>query len=180
MEATVILALALAQTVVLGPYRVELTTSHDPAIRVLHEGRAIWSGVPKRHQPWKLAGGDVDGNGLPDFAVGVFKRTHLYPEAHNTVFFYEIRGGAVVPKWKGSSLGRPLVDFAYAKVRGKPKLVALQRRLDHSLGLFVWTWNKFGFRLDRELGVWKEASLGATRENSIEIRAQSGTEWVKL
>ena len=154
-----VLALLVAQTVLLGRHYVSLTTAEDPSVRVIAGGRTLWQGVPREYNPWKLAGGDIDGNGMPDFAVGLLKSTHLYPHAHRTVFFYEIRGGEVVPKWRGSSLGRPLVDFAYASLARGPRLVALQTYLDGSFGLFVWRWYHFGFRLERQTGNWKSAEL---------------------
>lgn len=154
-----LLVVALAQSVLLGPYHVSLTTAADPSIAVVAAGRTVWQGVPKAYKPWKLAGGDIDGNGKPDFAVGVYKTTHLYPHAHNTVFFYEIRDNEVVPKWRGSSLGKPLVDFAYAELERGPRLVALQTHLDGRFGLTVWRWNRFGFRLENEQGNWHTATL---------------------
>ncbi len=135
------------------------TGDHPNTLTVRVAEKAMWQGIPSKWKPWALHAGDIDGNGWPDFAVGVFKQTHLYPDPHRTVFFYEIRNGEVVPKWRGSSLGSPLLDFRYAKTDRGPRLVALQNSLDGETELLVWVWNKFGFRLERRAGRWKSAKF---------------------
>ncbi len=149
----------LLQTIVLAGLVIRLDTTREPSATVRRGRMVVWSGIPKKWKAWKLAGGDIDGNGSPDFAFGIVKQTHIYPRPHKTIFFYEIRGGKVVPKWKGSSLGRPLVDFQYAATARGPRLVALQTLLDGRFSLFVWKWNRFGFRLERSVGSWRSAKL---------------------
>lgn len=159
---------------------VELMTSRQATVRVTKGHGQIWAGIPRKWTPWKLTGGDIDGNGLPDFAVGIVKQTHLYPHPHKTIFFFELRNGEIRPKWRGSSLGRPLEDFVYAQSARGPRLVALQSLLDHKRRLFVWRWNRFGFRLESEHGNWSTANFGKIEPENIEIVTQSGSEWVKL
>lgn len=149
----------LLQTVVLAGLVIRLDTTREPTVTARSGETVVWSGIPRKWKPWKLASGDIDGNGEPDFAIGIVKQTHVYPRPHKTVFFYELRSGKVVPKWKGSSLGRPLVDFQYAHTPRGPRLVALQTLLDGQLSLFIWKWNRFGFRLERSEGTWRKAML---------------------
>lgn len=149
----------LLQTIALAGLVIRLDTTREPTVTARRGETVVWSGIPRKWKPWKLASGDIDGNGMPDFAIGIVKQTHIYPRPHKTVFFYEVRGGKVVPKWKGSSLGRPLVDFQYANTARGPRLIALQTLLDGRLSLFIWRWNRFGFRLERSEGSWRTAKL---------------------
>jgi hypothetical protein len=171
----------LAQVHLLTPdIRVELTTSELETVRVIANGNQIWQGIPKKWVPWKLTGGDIDGNGHPDFAVGIVKQTHLYPHPHKTIFFYEYRRGEIWPKWRGSSLAMPIEDFAYGISSKGPRLLALQTDLERRYLLAIWRWHQFGFRLESRHGSWKHAKFGKIERQRVEIINERGSVWVKL
>lgn len=172
--------IAQVVTLAISGYSIKLNPANDRTISVAKGANVVWRGVTKKWKPWKLAAGDIDGNGRPDFGVGIFKSTHLYPHPHNTVFFYEIRDGEVVPKWKGSSLGRPLVDFAYVSTKEGPRLAAIQTLLDGKQALFTWRWHRFGFRLLKQKGEWRKARILKSLEGEIELSCDGAQIRVKI
>src|SRR5690349_25085314 len=106
-------AITLAVTIKGEAFTVEMRSSREPTC-LLSNGKSEWTFAPKRLNPWQLRTGDVDGNGKMDLLVGVYKRTHIVPHPHKTLFIYEFTGDEVKPKWRASQMGRPLLDFAPA------------------------------------------------------------------
>jgi hypothetical protein len=152
--------------------RIRLDKGSDPALSIHQGNRLMWKGVPARWQPWKLAIADVDGDGRREIVVGVYKSTRFFPRPHNCLFIYDWDGRRAHPKWLGSSLSKPFLDFAFINVEGRPdRLVAIETKLDGRRCVTVYSWNGFGFTLDWQRGDWREARLIEITGDRITVEA---------
>lgn len=151
-------AITLAFTLKEQAYTVELRTSREQTCRIA-SGAKEWFFAPKRLNPWQLRVGEVDGNGKPEILIGVYKRTHLIPHPHRTLFIYEFDGEEVRPKWKASTMGRPLLDFAPAKLKAGHRVITVEKRLDEKQVLTIWKWRGFGLIKLEEIGEGKSIQL---------------------
>lgn len=152
------------------PEHIRLDKESDPALSIRSGRRAVWQGVPARWKPWKLLVADVDGDGRREVVVGVYKATRFFPRPHNCLFIYSWDGQRAHPKWLGSSLSRPFLDFAFMDVDGdrEEELVAIEMKRDRRLCVALYSWNGFGYTLDWQRGDWQELRLiGATRDAII-------------
>jgi hypothetical protein len=145
----------------------------DPALSIRHGKRLLWSGVPARWKPWKLSVADVDGDGRREIVVGVFKSTRFFPKAHNCLFIYAWDGREARPKWLGSSLSKPFLDFAFleAGIRRPQELVAIEIKRDGRRCLTLYSWNGFGFTLNGQRGDWREARLIEATRGHVRLEA---------
>lgn len=141
--------------------RVRLDKESDPSLSVGHGARVKWRGVPARWQPWKLRIADVDGDGRSEIIVGVYKPTRFFPKPHNCLFIYGWDGERAYPKWLGSSLSKPFVDFAFIERRalGGAELIAIEIKRNGKMCVAAYSWNGFGFTLDWQSGDWQKARL---------------------
>ena len=97
-------------------------------------------------KPWKILACELDGDPLPEIAVGVYKSTRFFPDPDNRLFIYDWTGKFLSPKWLGSRLALPFVDFAF--IRGNDstdRLVALEHWHGKEFFLRMYKWNGFGF-----------------------------------
>lgn len=152
---------------------IRLDKESDPTLSVRHRRQVLWKGVPARWKPWKLAVADVDGDGRREIVVGVYKSTRYFPKPHNCLFIYAWDGRQARPKWLGSSLSRPFLDFAFADVDGdkEEELAAIEMKLDGRLCLALYSWNGFGFTLDRQRGDWQQVRLIKAVKDGIILEA---------
>jgi len=139
--------------------RIDLNSERQPALQIWHGKKLKWSGVAAKWNAWKIQITDVDGDGLREIALGVNKPTKFFPKSHNCLFIYGFKGSNGFPKWLGSSLSKPLVDFYFADLDGQvgDELIALETRLDATKSVGFYRWNGFGFTLQHEKGGWKSA-----------------------
>jgi hypothetical protein len=152
-------AITLAITIKNEPFTVELRTSRDQTCLLTDQNGNKWPFAPKRLNPWQLRAGDVDGNNKMDFLIGVYKRTHLIPHPHRTLFIYEFDGEEVRAKWKASTMGRPLLDFAFAKLDQGPRVITVEKNIDESEAVTIWKWRGFGLIKVEELAQGKSIQL---------------------
>jgi hypothetical protein len=152
---------------------ISLYKESDPALSIRHGRRVLWRGVPARWRPWKLAVADVDGDGRREIVVGVYKSTRYFPKPHNCLFIYGWDGRRAHPKWLGSSLSRPFVDFAFVDSNGdgQEELAAIEIKRDGRRCIALYSWNGFGFTLDWQRGDWQEARLIEAASGRIIIEA---------
>ncbi len=176
-----VLAIVLAFSWRDTPYRVTLRTSQEPTCVVEGPGNS-WTFAPRRLNPWQLRVSDVDGNGKPDFLIGVYKRANVVTTPHRTLFIYEFRGDEVVPQWRASSLGRELLDFNPVKLSSGTRVVTVERTLDGKEALSVYKWRGFGLFKLRELAIGKQIRLAHLPWKDGEFSAvvdQKAIKWTK-
>lgn len=116
-------------------------------VTVVFFNRRPWTGL-RGLNPWKVALGDIDGDGSPELLVGVWKQTRLDPVFDRRLFVYAWSEHGPVPRWLGSRLSRPFVDFGVRDVDGDGDLELVAVELERS-GVFStreYEWSGFGFQ----------------------------------
>jgi hypothetical protein len=89
---------------------------------------------------------ELDDDPQPEIALGVHKSTRYDPIIRRRLFIYDWTGSALAPKWLGSALALPLVDFSFFRPTGRRhhQLEALERSAHGSIKR-LYRWNGFGF-----------------------------------
>lgn len=128
----------------------------ENSLSIRRNGRLLWQGVPKRWNAWKLEIGDVDGDGVQELVLGVYKPTRFYPVHGNGLFILGWNGEYAYSKWLGSRLARPFVDFALFSLDDQPtmEVASLETLRDERRCLTVYRWRSFGLQ-----GIWRSAPL---------------------
>lgn len=100
-------------------------------------------------RPWKLALGELDGDELPEVLVAVRKATRFDPVVRNRLFVFDwTPGNTLFPKWLGSRLGGPLVDFAVIPGSDDRARVAVTEQTTAGITrVRQYRWSGFGFVL---------------------------------
>jgi hypothetical protein len=100
-----------------------------------------------RLNPWKLESGDVDGDGITEIAVGVYKKSPFDQVMARRVFIYTWNGERLCPKWLGSRLSRRFDDFVLCDINsdGLDELIALEVGKGALHRVAAYRWDVFGF-----------------------------------
>jgi hypothetical protein len=130
---------------------LRLRAGRLPSGRYLLRAQALRNDTVLRGSRWVLEHPvyrarvlDVDGDGVPEFCIGVTKPTRYDPAPRRRLFVFSARGGTVRPLWLGSRLGLPLEDFT-VRPDSPPTLMTLER--DRPAGRYavgLWRWTRFG------------------------------------
>jgi len=97
--------------------------------------------------PWKILAGDVDDDGNPEILMGVWKATRYHPVMDNRLFVFNRYNDTIYPKWFGSLLVHPFIDFQYIDIDkdGKKELITLETDRTGKKRVMSYKWNEFGF-----------------------------------
>lgn len=103
-------------------------------------------------KPWKLALGDVDGDGIDELSLGVYKKTIFHPVMAKRPFIYRYEDGELYPKWRGSRLARPFEDYIFYDIdeNGTDEILAIEILEDGKKLINTYKWRGFGFEGYRE------------------------------
>jgi len=98
----------------------------------------------ENYNPWKIRVFDVDNDDKPEIIVGVNKSTRYYDNEENRIFVFNADNDYFYPKWLGSKIGNPIVDFKVCKATNR--LVVLEKsEVNNSNMIVSYKWNGFGF-----------------------------------
>lgn len=106
-----------------------------------------WIGEDRGYNPWKIMAADVDGDGRAEICVGTWKKTHFHPVFDNRLFIYDWDGEQLFPKWLGSRLSHPYLDFDFRDIDGDgvKELIALEVQRNGKKRIMSYKWSGFGF-----------------------------------
>lgn len=101
----------------------------------------------KKFNPWKVITGDIDGNGLAEISVGVYKESPLHPVMAKRPFIYTFVDGEIQPKWRGSRLSRPFTDYCFFDLDGDgiDEIIAIELVDENKKIINSYKWKGFGF-----------------------------------
>lgn len=109
--------------------------------------------VASQRLPWpvyRFSYGDLDGDSLPEVAVGVIKETYYWKQKDRRIFIYQIyKNQHIVPVWKGSHVASELMDFRIDRGTQPALVRTIERRKDSSLYEAEYYLSKFGLKFKR-------------------------------
>jgi len=102
------------------------------------------------YNSWKIKVFDVDNDENPEIIVGVNKSTKYYDNEENRIFVFNTDKDYFFPKWLGSKIGNPIIDFKICQ--NTNRLVILEKSREKQANMVVtYKWNGFGFDNDKIL-----------------------------
>lgn len=124
-------------------------------------------------QPSKVLAGDINGDGLPEIGVCVYKATTFHQVLEKRPFFYSLRNGNLVPIWLGSRLSRPFTDYILHDIDGDgtDNIIAIELTASGGFAVSAYAWAGFGF---------EQIAESAVHENIFNLRAADNSVIMKI
>jgi len=135
--------------------------------------------------PWKVQTSDVDGDGMKEIALAVYKTSPFHPVMAKRPFLYDWINGGIFPKWRGSRLSRPFDDYVFADMDsdGRDELVSAEHLADGGKALACYCWKGFGFEKIGESEGFEDISSirtelhGGERTNAVHANVLIDSKW---
>lgn len=123
-----------------GDYLTQYEVANDSIIEE-------WRDRDRGFSPWKISTADIDGDSSQDICVGVYKKAKFHDEYANRLFIYNWDGNYMYPKWFGSRLSMPYLDFDFMDVDndGQSELISLEVEKDRKKRVMSYKWSGFRF-----------------------------------
>lgn len=113
---------------------------------VIKKGDETYTIEMAEMNPWRVEFCNVDG-GEPEVALGVYKESPFHEVMARRIFFYNLDGTALVPKYRMSRLSYPFVDFTMYDLDedGRDEILAVEWMKDGGQRVGAYEWTNFGF-----------------------------------
>ncbi len=100
-------------------------------------------------KPLKIQAGDINGDGVTELAVCVYKTAEFHPVLAKRPFFYDITDGELEPIWLGSRLARPFLDYILFDVDQDDidEIISIELMENKNKVIVVYDWKGFGFEV---------------------------------
>jgi hypothetical protein len=134
----------------------------------------------KNLNPWRVHIADVDGDGIKELSIGVYKKTRLDPVMAKRPFLYAWNGKTIYPKWLGSRLSRPFHDYVFCDVNDDSvdELVSIELADNGSKLINVYRWKSFGFEGIAESSLFEDIShIQVTGAKRIRAKVKTDDKW---
>lgn len=115
---------------------------------IIYRGREdIYRSDMSDLKPWKIAIGDIDGDGISEISIGVYKTTIFHPVMDKRPFIYSFGEDGLQPKWRGSRLSRPFTDYLFHDLDGDgwDEIISIESLEDGDKIINTYKWKGFGF-----------------------------------
>ena len=98
-------------------------------------------------KPWKVQVMDVDGDGVKEISIGVYKTAKFHPVMAKRPFIYNWDKEGLSPKWLGSRLSRPFDDYIFSDIDedGMEELISIELLSNGRKVINSYKWKGFGF-----------------------------------
>lgn len=100
-------------------------------------------------KPWRVEVCEIDGDGIAEIFIGVYKSTRFYPNKENRPFFFNFVDGKLVKKWAGSKVRNNFYDICFADINGDgvDEFFVVESDGNGSYVVAAYHWFGFGFIL---------------------------------
>lgn len=131
------------------------------------------------YNPWKIAVGDVDGDGVDDISIGVYKESPLHPVMAKRPFIYNYINGDLKPLWRGSRLSKPFTDYDFIDIDGDgiDELISIEILSDDRKVINTYQWKGFGFEGYRESMDFEDLRDLIIEEGMAYIQVREGNDY---
>ncbi|SHE95088.1 hypothetical protein SAMN02745784_02321 [Tissierella praeacuta DSM 18095] len=98
-------------------------------------------------KPWKIAIGDIDGDGKDEVSVGMYKKSPFHQVMAKRPFIYSFENGRLEPKWRGSRLSKPFTDYDFYDIDGDSidEIISVEILESNRKIINTYKWKGFGF-----------------------------------
>lgn len=98
-------------------------------------------------KPWRIDAGDVDGDNIDEVSIGVYKETIFHKIMAKRPFIYSYIDNKLHPKWRGSRLSKPIVDYTFYDIDGDDhdEIISIETLENEQMVLNSYKWRGFGF-----------------------------------
>jgi len=133
----------------------------------------------EKMNPWELKIADVNGDGINEIGITMYKKTRFHPVLANRPYIYSWKEDEIIPYWRGSRLSRPFSQYGYKDVNndGRDELVAVEYLENEKEVIDVYGWKGFGFESIGQSEVFDEIGM-IILNNKDPIRALIDKQWI--
>ena len=100
-------------------------------------------------KPLKVQIGDINGDGINEVALCVYKTAIFHEMMAKRPFFFDLVDGNLIPVWLGSRLSRPFDDYVLFDVNddGFNEIVSIEQLENGGRVVAIYIWKGFGFEV---------------------------------
>lgn len=100
-------------------------------------------------KPLKVQMGDINGDGVKEIAICVYKTAKYHPVMVKRPFFFSLVEGNLIPVWLGSRLSRPFDDYILYDIDADDidEIISIELLENDDRVITAYDWRGFGFEV---------------------------------